>query len=118
MRTTLVRPERRRGAHPLALEPAGRYPVHMKTRHLPLALLPLLAACGQDEPSVAERFNELTATVENQARAIENEAEANVTAEQRRLDAEADALQREAENAAGASAVGQANAANAAATGR
>jgi len=66
---------------------------------LSLAATLTLAACGEDEPSVAERFNSIAAETENRAHTIEAEANASVTEEQRRLDAETDALQREAENA-------------------
>jgi hypothetical protein len=59
-----------------------------------------LSSC-RDEPSVAERFNALTAGVENEARRIEAEAENSVTAEERRLDAEAEALLRASENEVG-----------------
>lgn len=82
----------------------------MRRPFLACALLAGLAACGRDEPTVAERFNELTADVENQAQAIEAEANNSVTAEQLRLDAEADALRRQSENAMQDNSLSQLNA--------
>ena len=60
------------------------------TRFFPLALL-ALAAC-RDEPTVAERFNSLTADVENKARVYDAEAENLVAEQARRLANEANAL--------------------------
>ena len=63
------------------------------------AALLALAACWRDEPSVAERFNEISGMVENKGRAYEAIAENQVTEEERQRDAEADALLRQRENA-------------------
>jgi hypothetical protein len=76
-----------------------------------LSLLGLasLAAC-RDEPTVAEKFNTLSADVENKARAYDAEAENLVREEERRLANEAEALFRQNENALGNAPVVDVNA--------
>ena len=60
-----------------------------------------LAACQAEEPSVAEKFNQLNERLQNKARAYEAQAENMVSQEERLRDAEADALQRQRENEMG-----------------
>lgn len=60
-------------------------------RFVLLAPALLIASCG-DEPTVAERFNEIQAEVENKARDYEAGAENMVAEQERRLAEEANAL--------------------------
>ncbi|HEX8525729.1 hypothetical protein [Allosphingosinicella sp.] len=66
----------------------------------PFALL-ALAACQSEEPSVAEKFNQLNDRLQEKARAYEAQAENLVSQEERLRDAEADALQRQREKEMG-----------------
>jgi hypothetical protein len=67
---------------------------------LPLALIALLAAC-RDEPSVAEKFNAITADVESKGRNYETEAENVVADEERRLANEGEAAFQQMQNGLG-----------------
>lgn len=67
-----------------------------------LAALAALSACS-DEPSVAEKFNSLSAEVENKGREYEAEAENLVAAEERARLREAEELMRETANQLGSS---------------
>lgn len=69
-----------------------------------LGSLAALAACGE-EPSVAEKFNSLSAEVENKGREYEAEAENLVAADERARLREADEAIRQTANQLGASNV-------------
>jgi hypothetical protein len=66
----------------------------------PLALIALLAAC-REEPTVGERFNAITADVENKGRNYEAEAENLVAEQERRLANEGEAAFQQVQNGLG-----------------
>ena len=62
------------------------------TRALPLLALLALAACTQQEESVANRFDRTNAEIENKARELESEVENQVRAVEAQKQNEIDAI--------------------------
>ena len=61
-----------------------------RTAMLPLALLPLLAACGSNEPeSAANRFGRTENAIIERAEALNAQVENELAQDEQRLDAEA-----------------------------